>query len=45
MNYEKAIEVNMELKLNFDEPEDDIKPFREKGDIDDEDEFHEIANT
>ena len=37
VNYEKAIEVNNELKLNVDEQQDDIKYLKEQCDLDDED--------
>ena len=37
MNYEKAIEVNNELKFNVDEQKYDIKDLKDQCDIDDED--------
>ena len=40
VNYEKAIEVNNEFKLNVDELQDDIKHLKEQSDIDNEDEEH-----
>ena len=43
VNYEKAIEVNIELKLNVEKHPDDIKPLKEQCDIDDEDEVQEIT--
>ena len=43
VNYEKAIEVNDELKLNVYEEQDDINHLKEQCDIDDEDEFQEIT--
>ena len=43
MNYEKAIKVNNELKLNVDEQQDDIKHLKEQNDIDNEDEVKEIT--
>ena len=43
VNYEKAIEVNNELKLNVDEQHDDIKHMIEQCDIDDEDEVQAIT--
>ena len=42
VNYEKAIEVNNELKLNVDKQQDDVKDLKEQCDIDDEDEVQEI---
>ena len=36
VNYEKAIEVNNDLKLNIDELQDDIKHLKEQCDIYDE---------
>ena len=41
--YEKAIEVNNELKLNVDEQEDDIKHLNKQCDVDDEHETQEIT--
>ena len=41
--YEKAIEVNNELKLNVDEQQDDIKHLKEQCDVDDETEVQEIT--
>ena len=43
VNYEKAIEVNTELKLNVDRQQDDIKHLNEQCDIDDEDKVQEIT--
>ena len=43
--YEKAIEVNNDLKLNVDEQQDDIKNFKEQCDIDDEEEVQEITSA
>ena len=45
VNYEKAIEVNNELKLNVDKQQDDIKHLKEKCDIEDEDEVQEITGA
>ena len=44
VNYEKAIEVNNEIKLIVDEQQYDDK-FKEQGDIEDEDEVQEITAT
>ena len=41
---EKAMEVNIELRLNIDEPQDD-KTFKVKSDIDDSNEVYEITAT
>ena len=41
---EKAMEVNIELRLNIDEPQDD-KTFKVKSDIDDSNEILEITAT
>ena len=39
----KAIEVNIELKINVDEQQDYIKHLKEQCDIDDEDEVQKIT--
>ena len=41
--YEKAIEMNNDLKLNVDKQQDDIKHLKEQCDIDDKDEVQEIT--
>ena len=41
--FEKAIQVNNDLKLNVDEQQDDIKHLKEQCDIDDADEVQEAA--
>ena len=41
--YEKAIEVNNDLKLTVDDQQGDIKHLKEQCDIDDEDEVQEIT--
>ena len=41
--YEKAIEVNNDLKLNVDEQQDDIKQLTEQCDIDGEDDDQDIT--
>ena len=41
--YERAIEVNNELKVNIDEQHDDIKHSKEQCDIGDENEVQEIT--
>ena len=41
--YEKAIEVNKDLKLHVDEQQDVIKHLKEQCDKDDEDEVQEIT--
>ena len=43
MNYEKAMEVNNNIKLNVDKQQEDIKHLKEQWDIDDEDEVQEIT--
>ena len=43
VNYEKAIEVNNELKLNVDEQQDGIKHLKEQWDIYDDDEVQKIT--
>ena len=43
VKYEKAIEVNTELKLNVDVQQDDIKHLKEQCDRDDGDEVQEIT--
>ena len=43
VQYEKAIEVNTELKLKGDEQQDDVKHLKEQCDIDDGDEVQEIT--
>ena len=42
VNFEKAIEVKNELKINVDEQQDDITHIKERCDTDDEDEVQEI---
>ena len=41
--YEKAIEVNNDLKFNVHEQQDDIKHLKGQCDTDDEDEVQEIT--
>ena len=41
--YERAIEVNYEIKVNVDEQHNDIKHVKEQCDIGDEDEVQEIT--
>ena len=41
--YEKAIEVNNDLKVNNNQQKDDIKHLKEQCDTDDEDEVKEIT--
>ena len=43
VNYENAIEVNNELKLNVDDQQDDIKHLKEQWEIYDEDEVQKIT--
>ena len=43
--YKKAIEINNDIKLKVDDQKDDIKQLKEKCDIYDEDEVHEITAT
>ena len=43
MNYKKAIEVIIEIKLNVDNQQGDIKHLKEHFDMDDEDEVREIT--
>ena len=43
MNYEKAFEVNKELKLTVDEQQDDIKDLKEQNYIQNKDEVKEIT--
>ena len=43
VNYEKAIEVNNDLKLNMDELQEYIKHLKEQCDIYDENEVQEIT--
>ena len=45
VNYEKATEVNNELKLNFDKQQDDSKHLKEQCDINDENEIQEITSA
>ena len=45
VNYEKAVEVNNDLKLNDDKPQGDIKDLKEQCDIDDEDELQKITTA
>ena len=43
VNYEKAIEVNNEYKLNVDEQQDNIKHLKEQCDINNKDDVQEIT--
>ena len=43
VNYKKAIDINIELKLNVDQQQDKIKHLTEQCDIDDEDNYQEIT--
>ena len=43
--YERAIEVNNDLKVNVDEQHNDIEYLKEQCDIGDEDEVQEITAT
>ena len=43
INYEKTMEVNIELKLNIDDEEDDLNHLKGQCDIDDENEIQEIT--
>ena len=45
VNYEKAIQVNNELKINVDEQHVDMKHFKEKCDKDDEEKNRPVCVT